>query len=114
MRIHGVHLNGLDSPRGAHQLACEPGYTVVVCPDVRAARRLMAVVRALLCDPGALRGSGRVDVSLSFGRDAYRLVADLVTLFARGTSVQAQAGVSPGSSSSTTTGSGYTRAWATK
>ena len=77
MRIHGVHLNGLDSPRGAHQLACEPGYTVVVCPDVRAARGLMAVVRALLCDPGALRGSGRADVSLSFGRDVYRLVADL-------------------------------------
>ena len=77
MRIHGVHLNGLDSPRGAHQLACEPGYTVVVCPDVRAARRLMAVVRALLCDPSGLRGSGRADVLLSFGRDAYRLVADL-------------------------------------
>lgn len=77
MRIHGVHLNGLDSPSGAHQFACEPGYTVVACPDVRVARRLMAVVRALLCDPGALRGSGRAGVSLSFGRDAYRLVADL-------------------------------------
>lgn len=77
MRIHGVQLNGLDSPRGAHQLACEPGYNVVVCSDARAAERLAAVVRALLCDPGALRGRGRADVSISLGRQAFRVVADL-------------------------------------
>jgi hypothetical protein len=77
MRIHGVHLNGLDSPRGVHQLACEPGYNAVVCPDTHTAGRLMELVRALLCDPGALEGRGRADLSLSLGGSAYRVVADL-------------------------------------
>lgn len=77
MRIHGVHLNGLDSPRGAHQLACEPGYTVVVCPDPGTAERLAGLLRALLCEPDALAGRGRAELVFSLGREAYRVVVDL-------------------------------------
>ncbi|MBW2279631.1 MAG: hypothetical protein JRG76_08790 [Deltaproteobacteria bacterium] len=87
MRIHGVHLQGLDTPRGVQKLACEPGYTLFLSSDGDAVRRLGDLVRSLvdaapgLAEPGRWvsgeASDARADVSLSFGSDAYRVVADL-------------------------------------
>jgi hypothetical protein len=87
MRIHGIHVQGLRSPQGRHELAFEPGYNVVVFPGDGQALGLSRLLAALLypdvtlADPAvwdALGGGdrARAGLALSFGPDAYRLIAD--------------------------------------
>jgi hypothetical protein len=87
MRIHGIHVQGLHSPQGRHELAFEPGYNVVVFPGDGQALGLSRLMAALLypdvtlADPAvwdALGGGerARAGLALSFGPDAYRLIAD--------------------------------------
>jgi hypothetical protein len=88
MRIHGIHVQGLKAPRGEHRLRFDSGYNVVVASDERAGAGLAALVRAFLFprtdlgnleiwgDPGAGQPA-RAGISLSFGREAYRLIVDL-------------------------------------
>jgi hypothetical protein len=44
MRIQGIHLQGLDPPRGEHQIACEPGYNAILVSDPATGRRLVELV----------------------------------------------------------------------
>jgi len=87
MRIHGIHLQGLRSPQGRHELAFEPGYNVVVFPGDGQALGLSRLLAALLYPDVSLADAGvwdalgsaeraRAGVALSFGPDAYRLIAD--------------------------------------
>ena len=84
MRLHAVHLKGLRFLPGEYRLDLDPGYNVVVAGA--AAPRLAELLVSLFhCDEelrdgafGAERLAGaRAGLSLAFGADAYRLIADL-------------------------------------
>jgi hypothetical protein len=84
MRIHAVHLKGLRFLPGEHRLDLDPGYNLIVAGT--AAPRLAELLVSLFhCDDdlrdGAFgvesRTGTRVDLSLAFGADAYRLILDL-------------------------------------
>jgi hypothetical protein len=84
MRIHAVHLKGLRFLPGEYRLDLDPGYNVLVAGA--AAPRLAELLVSLFhCDDelrdgalGAERHAGaRAGLSLAFGADAYRLIADL-------------------------------------
>ena len=88
MRIHGIHVQGLQTPGGEHRLNLDPAYNVVLAPDAQAGAALVALLRAFLfprTDLGELEiwrapASGqpaRAGLSFSFGSDAFRLIVDL-------------------------------------
>ena len=84
MRIHGIQLRGLTVPSGDHQLALDPGYTVLRLSDPGAARRFVALARALLYPESEhlaqLDTRGRAVLTLALRSDACLVAAD----FARG------------------------------
>ncbi|MEX2206947.1 MAG: hypothetical protein WEF50_12030 [Myxococcota bacterium] len=84
MRIHGIQLRGLTAPTGDHQLALDPGYTVVRCAEPATARSVLQLVRALL-HPESARATagdsrGRALLTLALRADGCLVAAD----FARG------------------------------
>ncbi len=84
MRVHGIQLRGLTSPSGDHQLALDPGYTVLRVSEPETARRLLALTRALLHPESArvaeIDSRGRAVLTLALRSDGCLVAAD----FARG------------------------------
>jgi hypothetical protein len=84
MRIHAVHLKGLRFLPGEYRLDLDPGYNVLVAGA--AAPRLAELLVSLFHSDDELRdgafgaerhAGARAGLSLAFGADAYRLIADL-------------------------------------
>jgi hypothetical protein len=86
VRIHGIHLRGIRTPRGEHRIACDPGYNVVVASSESEAAALVRLIELLLYprdDPAAFAPwndpggpSGRAELSFSFGNESYRTIYD--------------------------------------
>jgi hypothetical protein len=78
MRIHGIQLRGLETLAGDHQLGLDPAYTVLRLPDADAARRLLALTRALLHPGGdaAHRAVGPRRAHAALRSDARLVAAD--------------------------------------
>lgn len=88
MRIHGIHLQGIRAPQGEHRIAFDPGYNAVLGSDLAETQAVLGLLTALLYPAEgaeALSTYGetpdgkpaRAGLSLSFGADAYRVIADM-------------------------------------
>jgi hypothetical protein len=88
MRIHGLHVQGLKIPSGEHRIPFDSGYNAILTSDAQHSRALIELIRSLLFASPDLEElqswaadedsrAPRADLSVSFGADAYRLIADL-------------------------------------